>query len=166
MNGFPNLDAVERHVHGGTAYEPLKTNIPAPPQQKYAPQFINRTIAPEAPAIPSIEIPPAAPSQETATIMLSDTQFERLLETTASQQPGPSPAPAQMVTLPIAPINTGLVAAVSPNGAGNGIAEFGSNVVDLVGNITFGTVNRAGKTITTLIDNMIDIITFGYGMHK
>ena len=145
MPGFPNLDVVERYIHGGTIYEPPISNIPAPPQAGALP--------PETPI-----------NKDTATIMLSDTQFERLLSATVNQQPA---APPKMAALPITQaVNTELGAILAPNGAGKGIAEFGSNAVDLIGNITFGTVNRAGKTVTTLIDNMIDIITFGYGMRK
>ena len=146
MIGFPNPDAVERHLQGKPVYALPETNIPAPPQQR---QYISHATA------PNIETPPNTQSKESATIMLSDKQFERLLETTINQQPAPVPL-GQLVS--IAPPNSELI--------DNRVTEFGNNVADLVGNITFGTVNRAGKTITTLVNNMIDIITFGYGMSK
>ena len=166
MAGFPDLDAVERYVHSGTTYEPPKTNIPMPPHEMPAPQ--QQFIAPEVQAIPIGEAPATAPI---ATVMLSDTQFERLLATTANPSPALVP---QMAALPMAAAVNTEFGAVAPNGAGNGI---NNNIADTLGNITFGTVNRTGKAVTGLVgnvsktfigllDNVIDIVTFGYGMKK
>lgn len=37
-----------------------------------------------------------------------------------------------------------------------------NNIIDTLGNVTFGTVGRIGHTLTGLVDGVIDVITMGY----
>lgn len=41
-----------------------------------------------------------------------------------------------------------------------------NNMIDSIGNVTFGTVGRIGHTFTGLIDNIIDVVTMGYGSKR
>lgn len=41
-----------------------------------------------------------------------------------------------------------------------------NNVIDTLGNVTFGTVGRVGHTFTGLVDGFIDILTMGYASKR
>ena len=147
MTGFPNMDMVEQYVHGQTyAKQQYQTEPPVT----------------------------GKPQNNVTAVMLTDSQFDKLLAVSVNQPVTPAAAPAQprvqaappvyppVQTAPQAqpPVQTApqsQPAVSAPNGAIN------ENIVDALGNITFGTINRTGKTITTLVNNLLDIVTFGYG---
>lgn len=148
----------EQQFGGGGIYMQPNQQVVNPYQQQQAP--MQQAVQNQVPVQPTQGQPT---SQNTGINLITEQQAQQLLETlkpTPISNPVKIDRPAYLVTEEqmrhLLSLSNG-----NPLQFDNPPSE--KNVIDTIGEVTLGTVNRLGHTFTGLVNSVVSVLTLGYG---